>query len=367
MKAIVKILSRILHIFPIKHNKIFLMNAAGTSIGGDPKALVVWGNNNNKTYDYVWGMKNRIYVKQAELKNVRFVNKRSFRCIYEALTSRVLFFNVNPPKYLVFRKEQILINSWHGFVFKKVGKHRGYRIEETTCFISNSNTFTELLLYDSFEYKNKILLCGQPRNDIFFSDEMKVVSRSVREKYGLSNKKILLYAPTFRSDFMYKDTGIDFNQLRSVLKKKFSGDWVILYRLHPSLLLTHKVTAKDVIDVSAHQDMQELLCAADVLITDYSSSMWDFSLMKKPVFVFANDIDEYEAERGFALPYDEWPYAIAKNNFELQTNIDEYSEPDYLMKLESFFSSMTSYEDGQGSKAVFDYIESAECSQNSCS
>ena len=365
MRAIVRILTIIFHIFPIKQNKIFLLNFYGTTIGADSKALVMWGNRNNRTYDYVWGMKNRLYVKQAELKNVRFVKTRSFRGIYEILTSRVLFYNINPPTYLTFRKEQILINTWHGFPFKKIGKHWSLRIDETTCFISSSNKFTELALYDSFEYKNKILLCGLPRNDIFFSDAMKVVSRNVREKYGLSNKKISLYAPTYRGNSsasrafsMQNDTEIDFSQLRSVLMKKFGGDWVIMYRLHPSLLLTHKVTANGVIDVSAHQDMQELLCAADVLITDYSSSMWDFSLMKKPVFIFADDIDEYEAERGFALPYDEWPYAIARSNLELQTNIEKYSEPDYLMKIESFFRSMTSYEDGQGAKAVFDYIES---------
>ena len=108
--------------------------------------------------------------------------------------------------------------------------------------------------------------------------------------------------------------------------------------------------------MTACHDVQELLAAADILITDYSSIMWDFSLQRKPVFLFHPDLDRYEKERGYYLPFKSMPYMEVFSNEEICQKIEEFQEGRYQEALSRFLQDYGSFDRGTASKAVTERI-----------
>ena len=179
----------------------------------------------------------------------------------------------------------------------------------------------------------------------------------IKKQYNIIDKNIVLYAPTFRKDFSFGGTSIDFKKLKEELKRKFGGDWVVLIKLHPMIASKFKNDDENIIDVSFHEDMQELLCASDILISDYSSCMWDFALMRKPIFVFADDIEEYtKKDRAFYMPVEKWPYPVAENNEQLLNNIEKFNKDNYLNNLNSHFDFVGCFDYGNSCKEILNYI-----------
>lgn len=187
------------------------------------------------------------------------------------------------PSQIPIRHNQILINIWYGIPYKKVGKYvEGFSEKPFTrvsCTMSHSKYYTDIVIRDSFKYSGEILECGVPRNDVFFLNRVKSISEKIKKYYKVENKSVLLYAPTFRGNFENVTIDADFRRLLYILKKKFGNEWVVFHRVHPLLVSIYKNGGYDVVDVSKHGDIQELLHTADLLITDYSSSMWDYSLL----------------------------------------------------------------------------------------
>ena len=110
------------------------------------------------------------------------------------------------------------------------------------------------------------------------------------------------------------------------------------------------------IDVSTYPDMQQLLCVIDVLITDYSSSIWDFSFTDKPAFLFVPDLEAYINDRDFYVPIDQWPYNYARNNLELQDIIQQYDPILQKQKNKKHHEMFKSYETGKANEMVVDLI-----------
>ena len=186
IKGIVKILLHILYIFPIKKNKVFLMCFDGTKLGFDQKAFVDWAKENNEKYEFVWGVKGQEQTNIFRLHDVRFVKIKSIKGIYEMMTSNVIMYNINAPSYVPFRKKQILINTWHGYAFKKCGKYAPAfdkkQANMTNCFLSHSKKYTDFLIKDSFEYTGEILKIGTPRNDVLFNKKKAdIVAKNIRK------------------------------------------------------------------------------------------------------------------------------------------------------------------------------------------
>jgi CDP-ribitol ribitolphosphotransferase len=146
---------------------------------------------------------------------------------------------------------------------------------------------------------------GIPRTDLFFdAARMERTAGELRTRYGIpAGKRVILYAPTFRGERITRarnPNDLDMGRLRAEL----GGDHVVLLRSHPFVRArTETDTAGFVIDVSGHPDMNELMLVSDVLVTDYSSAMYEYALLGRPMAFFAPDHAAYEAERGFYLDY----------------------------------------------------------------
>jgi CDP-glycerol glycerophosphotransferase len=183
-----------------------------------------------------------------------------------------------------------------------------------------------------FWYNGEIAEFGSPRNDVFFRETDAL--QKVRTFFGLpEDRKLLLYAPTFRDDGSTDCYNLDPEAVLRACESRFGGRWSALLRLHPNAARLSAglfpYNSDTILDATAYPDMQELLLAADVLLTDYSSCMWDFSLMLRPCFLYARDIAAYQGERDFYTPIESWPFPLAADNDGLEQVITDFDEEKY--------------------------------------
>ena len=147
------------------------------------------------------------------------------------------------------------------------------------------------------------------------------------------------------------DLDIDIKRVINSLESRYHRDVVVLFRKHHALKIDNRI--ENVIDVSDYPDMQELLCAADILISDYSSTIWDFSLTKKPCFLYCPDLDYYiNEDRGTYTPIETWPGILCRTNEELEQAIQTFDEVEYVKKVEKHHRDMGSYESGTACEQV---------------
>jgi CDP-glycerol glycerophosphotransferase len=221
----------------------------------------------------------------------------------------------------------------------------------------------------AFWFEGKILELGSPRMDLLLrEDEVK----KLRTKASLNiefSTKIALYAPTYRDTVDVSVYMMDYERLRENLIHKFGGNWCIIVRLHPLIAnISQKLTLSEhVIDGSAYKDMYELMQASDILLTDYSNTMFEFAMMKRPVFLFAKDLVDYQCERGFYFDYASLPFAIADTEEKLYQDIMEYDDLYEAKRVEDFLDTTGVKEDGKAAKRVVDciakYSSSGKCDQ----
>ena len=367
---------------PVHDNKIIFDNYMGKGFGCNPKyvAQELIDRGDADKFDLVWLVSRRDLERSELPPGIRTVRYGSLKSFLEYSTAKVWVSNYHKTYFtqcgLRKQKDQFFIQMWHGSLgIKKIEDNvealtqdkRWLRAAEassrmTDFWISNSSYETNVYKHAFWDVKDaSILLYGHPRNDIFFdAEKMQRARQKVASAYGTEEKKLLLYAPTFREDYRIDCYGIDVSDLVKHMKRRFGGEWTILVRLHPRI----RDMAAEIIpsgacvtDVTLYTDIQELLAAADCLVTDYSSCAFDFMLTRRPVFLFATDVKEYDVERGFYYPLETTPFSLAHDNAELMKNIDAFDEAAYLPKVEAFLKEKGCMEDGRASERVADLIE----------
>lgn len=369
---LVRMLMRVFYIFPVRNNKILFTAFDGRQYSCNPKYIYQGlKENNNSIYDYVWVMNQPEKFSDSKDSNTKVIRNKSLKFLYHMLTSRVVITNASISSYIPLRKSQHLIETWHGGgAYKQTGrvyqkstyKDKTLKLiaSEINGFISSSRKFTETKSENHLVPESKFWEIGMPRNDVLFSETKQLIlKKKVKEFYNLDDEtRIAMYAPTLRND--KSDTSsfesLDTEKLVESLKKRFGGEkWVVFFRMH--YLLNPDTSIKHTLNVSAYDDSQELVCASDVLLSDYSSMMWDFSFTQRPCFVFAPDAEQYEKERAFFTPINEWPYPVALNNEELEDNILNFDQENYSKAVKRHHERQGSFENGRATEYVIRQIK----------
>ena len=230
--------------------------------------------------------------------------------------------------------------------------------------------FVRLNTFDKKLCEGEIIKTGTPRCDVLFNQRQEKYQQMRREYQLPEDAKIMLYAPTFRGGSQNKNRSVnteeatvDFERLIEALEKRFGGTWYIFLRLHPQLAAKMQGVkvgqASDrLVDVSQRTDMNEIIAGADAFLTDYSSAIFESAMIKLPGFIYADDLEEYVADRG-DLFFDMYqlPFPVALNNDELMNNILAFDEEIYKEKLTAFMDEMEIFEDGKASRRVADLIQ----------
>lgn len=367
MRTIIHIVYWFLRLLPIKTTRLLFISYYGSQYGCNPRYISEYITKNySKETDIYWAF---VRPDKHKLPNIKKIKYNSFKYYYVLATSHIIISNYRLTSDFIKRKTQIYIQTWHSSVrLKKIEKDAETSLSESyikmakrdskqTDYVIAGSQMSHSTFKNSFWYSGKILDFGTPRNDLLINKDTKEIQR-IKRNIGLQpDVRIVLYAPTFRKNKNLDCYDIDFEKLVKQLEMRFGGKWTVLLRLHPHL--SNVVTREDVnmMDVTTYDDIQELLLIADILLTDYSSLMFDFSVTKKPIFLYTKDLNEYIAnERNLYFSIEELPFNYSLTTKELLIQIKHFDESIYLTKLKEFNHKIGSFEKGNASEKTANLI-----------
>lgn len=364
----------VLIFIPIKGNKIVVSNFNGKGYGDNPKYICDNLLNQDVSLDIVWLVDREGTPKLNGFpKSIRIISNNSLKALFELHTAKIWIDNCRKNIYPRKRKEQFYIQTWHAsFSLKKI--ERLVEDKLPTKYVKRAkkdSKICDLLIFESatmvpnvaynFWYEGEMYRKGTPRGDIFINYDDSIISK-VYDYYNIdAQKKIIMYAPTFRQGY---DLDVDLSFLEKVLQtfeQRFKHSYVMLVRLHPNdtknkeRILTGKLP-DNIIDAFDYEDMQELLCAVDTLITDYSSSSGEALFAKKKCFIYAYDYEEYSEDRGLLIDIKELPFPVSMSQEELIDQINQFSQNEYIEKVERFKKKYNVYETGHSSQDIGERI-----------
>lgn len=358
---------------PLRKNKFFCIAMTGNCYGDSIKCLSDYIYIHHSNSDIVWAFSKSYYDKvNCEHKKIKMY---TFSYYYHIMTAKFILSNVSlDKKMLVKRKGQVCVQTWHGTALKRIGidmypkKYCSYMAGSITRYnarltdilVSGSRYMTEIYHTKCLYPMGIIHEIGTPRNDVFFYDT-RSIRRKVCEYYNISDEmKIILYAPTFRSDGRLTYYDVDLEAITSFFQRKNDEQYVVMVRLHPNLLKKEesftKLFQKGTINASLYPDIIDLLCASDVLVTDYSSCMFDFMYSYKPIILYVPDRSTYD--RGFYLDIDKLPFVIINSNTEIKDKLSAFDSVKYREEVNDFLSEIGSKEQGLATEKLYNLLES---------
>lgn len=358
--------------FPVRKKKVTFASYRSRNLNGN---LLYLYNEVNKQYPN--------YIKVCLLKkyNATKLGKISylfhmFISSYHLATSSYFFIDdYYFPVYVIKpRKKTTIIQVWHGagafkkFGYSTIGKSFGPSIDYLKYVKIHSNysvvivSSSEVIPYFSEAFNispKRIFPLGLPRTDFLLQEKKHVdIKKRLYELHpNLLGKKIILYAPTFRGKSHYQSNFqnyLDFFELKLSLGEKYA----LIVKLHPYIKTKLKIDEhlRDFVYQIDHQfDTEEILVISDILITDYSSIIFDYSLLGRPIAFYANDLEEYRSERGFYYDYETFiPGPIFNNtrNLAFWIKNGEFN----INKIKKFSKRFFNFLDGEASKRIIDAI-----------
>lgn len=313
---------------------------------------------NYKEYSFILVEFYKSNVKYPNLKHYSFFDLRG---LFHIATAKYLIANEGFFNFLPKRYSQLNIQLWHGAgAFKKFGysielEKKDYHMKKNKVIdilsVSSDkviDVYTEAFQIDKLKVKN----LGMPRADIFFKEDekLKVKERFFNEYPKLKNKKIIMYAPTFRDndkgDFKLK---LDIELMKEKLEKL---GYVLFLRLHPNIKKDN-ISVDNIFsyDFSKYEQVSDLLIVSDILISDYSSIIFEFSIMKKPILFYSYDVEEYIKDRGFYYNY--YEFIPNKINYTTEEVINSIINKEWdLERIEKFARYFFNPFDGNSTERV---------------
>ena len=340
--------------FPVKNERISFIIDSDESFKGN--------------LDYI----KKEFEKRGNFEfNFFYKDKISLNAFKYLATSKYVFLNDNffPLAFMSFKDETKVVQLWHapgaskkfgGSVASPEDVEMLSKISENTDYLISSSKKIEDYYCEAFQIdKSKIKPLGLPRLDYYFENhDINKLKEDFFRKYGFdSNKKIILYAPTFRDEKKYNNV-FDFLDLER-FNEVLGDDYVLALRLHPKIKDFYAEDIKsneEYIDCSDYPSEQELMMISDILITDYSSIMIEFAILDKPIIFFVYDLDNYlKTERGFYYDFKKTvPGKLVYDSDELITAIknNDFDKE----KLSIFTSTQFDAIDGKSSQRVVDFL-----------
>lgn len=352
-----------LRILPVKKNRILFTGLTGGKTydySCNPKYLYEYLRDNYPgQFEYVWAVSDKAKYAFLEEEGVKLVKHFTVSSFPMLLTSKIIVTNGSYAPWFPFRKKQYVINTWHGGgAYKKVEneapgadwatrKRAQFCANNIDLFLASCRVQEEQMLRKTYQYQGEVLQAGTPRNDKLVKGDIVALRQKVQDHYHLSqDTKLLLYAPTYRN--ANPPVELDIEIIRNALERR-EEHWVIMSRFHryQEEDMHIRVKGDDVINVADYPDVQELLAATDLLVTDYSSIIWDYMLLNRPCFLYVPDRETYLEQTGFYVEMDQWPYEQAMSMEELVELICHYDQEETKQRIKAHQELLGSYENGQ--------------------
>jgi len=348
----------------------------GRNYSDSEKAVYQYLLSKNANYKYIWAFKNPenySYLQSNSTIVVKYGSKEHYKYYSKA---KYWISNSRINEAIIKKKKQVYIQTWHGTPLKKLGydikivggnamntihdirKKYSSDSKRYDYMISPSSFCTEKFM-SAFNLKNKKIIeeIGYPRNDFLINYKKRDIN-IIKKKLNINiKKKVILYAPTWRDNQHMSGIGYTYTPPLSFdkLREKFGKDYIILFRAHYFVAneFDFKKYKNFVYDVSKYDDVNELYIISDVLITDYSSVFFDYSILKKPIIFYMYDLENYQNKlRDFYIKLDELPGKIVEKEESLITEIENIQNFQYDDRYKQFNSKYSYLEDGKSSERL---------------
>lgn len=317
---------KILKIWIKPQDNIILMNSfGGKKYDDSPRVIFEYMKTQEKykKYKIYWAFHN---PDAYEITGAEKIKSDTLKYFIIALKAKYWITNSAIERGLKFKnKDTIYINTWHGTAIKKMGidaSKKSFRFQTSKYDVMYAQSQYDIDIFShAFELPKEIFaLVGLPRNDELYNiktDEIREIKEKLKIPY---DKKVILYAPTFREYNRDKDGCIIAPPINlEKWKSKLSKDYIVLFRAHYEVNNVLGIRDDEFIyNMSDYENLNNLMKISDILVSDYSSIMFDYSILDRPIYSFAYDYNEYKEKRGMYIDIEkELPNGICKTEDEL--------------------------------------------------
>jgi len=359
---------------PIEKDTIVFESFLGKSYSDSPKYIYEYMISNQMPYKYIW-----IFNKRKDIPgNAVQIKRFSLRYFYHLARAKYWVSNSRLPKTLDKRDGNIYLQTWHGTPLKTLVfdmkdvysadptyKSTFYRQSRRWDYLSSPNNYSTEVFRRAFKYENEMLEFGYPRNDILYQKNNEADILELKSKMNLPiDKKVILYAPTWRDDEFYARGKYKFSlQLElDQLQKHLGDEYIVVLRMH--YFIASKLDISEykgfVYDYSKYDDIAELYLVSDILITDYSSVFFDYANLKRPILFFVYDLEKYRDKlRGFYIDIErEVPGPLLMKTEDVINSIKNIEEVQmkYRPVYDEFYKKFCNWDDGHASKKTVEAV-----------
>ncbi|WP_431804136.1 CDP-glycerol glycerophosphotransferase family protein [Halobacillus andaensis] len=365
---------------PSKHNLVVFESFHGKQYSDSPRALYEYMKENTPSYTLIWSADRRHYEEFVE-RGLPVVRRFSLKWLLVMTRAKYWVTNTRLPNWLPKPKDTEYVQTWHGTPLKRLAadmdevhmpgtntlKYKSNFIKEANKwdYLVAPNQYSSEIFKSAFLFGKNMIESGYPRNDYLIQENNQETIDQIKEKLELPlDKKVVLYAPTWRDNQFYQrgkykfDLSLDLQKMRDEL----GDEYVIVLRMHYLIAENFDLGPFEgfAFDYSKHEDIRDLYLISDLLITDYSSVFFDYANLRRPIIFYVYDIDEYrDSLRGFYLDLEkEAPGPLAKTTEEVIDSIKEFERSGFELSgsFEQFYERFCAWETGESSKRVVETV-----------
>lgn len=376
------------HLVPVKKRTVVFMSSLGRSYTGNPRAICEEMAREGllKRFRCYYILDDPKRFSSLLPKGVHPLKNARLRYYIVMAAAGIWVSDTRFQNYMVKRKETIYIQTWHGTPLKKLGldlkelhmaggeslleyQEEFRKNAATWDYLISQNPFSSKVFRQAFDFHKTMLEIGYPRNDILVNaaQGMEISSdfceQKLRRKLRIpEGKKVMLYAPTWRDDRFYNErdyrfaTELDFSKMR----QEFGDSYVLVVKFHYMVREKNALCCPDFIrTVGEEIEISKLYLLADLLITDYSSAMFDYSILGRPMYFYAYDLKNYkDVLRGFYFDFEaEAPGPIVTTTDALIAAIKREFSQKEKERYQRFAEKYNPFDDGNASKKVVEIIK----------
>lgn len=380
MKQAYKLAFKLVGKLPAKKNLIMFESFLGKQYSCNPRAIYEYLQKHHPEFKMYWSVDRR-HTKVFKDKDIPYIRRFSVKWLFSMASARYWVTNSRMPLWIPKPKHTIYLQTWHGTPLKRLAvdmdevhmpgtttkKYKRNFIKESSNwdYLISPNRYSTEIFRRAFQFDRRMIESGYPRNDYLYVSNNEKTINTLKTKYGLPlDKKIILYAPTWRDNQFYGkgrykfDLALDLQHMREIL----GNDYIVILRMHYLVAENFDLTPYEgfAYDFSTHEDIRDLYLISDILVTDYSSVFFDFANLKRPMIFYVYDIDTYRDKlRGFYFDFEnKAPGPLVKTTEEVIQTIQALEKTDKPLSesFDAFYDKFCYLESGQSTKRVVDEV-----------
>ncbi|MFJ5964388.1 CDP-glycerol glycerophosphotransferase family protein [Bacillus sp. NPDC093026] len=364
----------------VKKKTVVFESFNGKQFSCNPRAIYEYMKENHPEYTLIWSVKKGHEAPFRE-KGIYYINRLSLKWIFAMARAEYWVVNSRLPLWVPKPPHTTYLQTWHGTPLKRLAmdmdevhmpgtntkKYKKNFTKEASNwdYLISPNAYSTEIFTRAFQFQKTMIESGYPRNDFLHNENNEETMRTLKQKMNLPlNKKLILYAPTWRDDQFYKkgeykfDLDLDLHELRASI----GDEYIIILRMHYLVAENFDLSPYEgfAYDFSHYEDIRDLYMISDLLITDYSSVFFDYANLKRPMLFYVPDIETYRDKlRGFYFDFEqEAPGPLVKDTASVVDWVRETEKADFTLpdSFAPFYDKFCYLESGESSKRVVEVV-----------